>query len=113
MRVIDRDVLFSALLGSVLEDAPNRAERIDSFTDQLGAYSDEEAYLVAWFLTRMVVDGLDGSCREAALHAVAEIVEWHPSALRVAQGVCGIDRSRLTISEKEYVRSICDQITSS
>ncbi|MCZ7423847.1 hypothetical protein O7605_30510 [Verrucosispora sp. WMMA2121] len=111
--MVEASYLITTLVRCIREVGFDEGDLLDSFTDQLGAYSDDEAYLVVWCLTRMVIDGLSARPREAALHAMAELIEWHPSALQAAHGVCRLDRSRWTASEVEYAETICRNATGS
>ncbi|MGK5441502.1 hypothetical protein ACSNN7_06690 [Micromonospora sp. URMC 105] len=111
--MIDGDLLRLALIGAVVDESPGRALRIDSLTDQLGAYSDEEAYLVVWCLAHLVVDGLGDACREAALHAIAEIVEWHAGSREAARVLSAVSDRGLSDSEREYLENISDLVAGS
>lgn len=103
--MVDSALLDALLLGASTP-GPDQDRWLDSITDQLGAYSDEQAALVTRTLTRLVLAGLAPTERESALHAVAEVVEWHPAARSVAQPLCALDRAALTVSEVEYLDSL-------
>ncbi|MCW6004949.1 hypothetical protein K1W54_10185 [Micromonospora sp. CPCC 205371] len=58
-------------------------------------------------LTRLVLAGLATRERESALHAVAEVIEWHPAPRPAAEGLCALDRAALSAPELEYLNFLC------
>ncbi|MEH1125713.1 hypothetical protein [Micromonospora sp. CPCC 206061] len=106
-QVVVDPALLDAMLAGASTPGTDQDRWLDSITDQLGAFTDEQAALVTVTLTDLVLAGLPARERESALHAVAEVVEWHPVARPAAEALCTLDRTALSPSEVEYLGFVC------
>jgi hypothetical protein len=103
---MDQVVMLTMLAGAVGVPGTSAVEQerwIDSAADHPKAYTAEQAWLTCWVLAQLARDDRHSSRREAELHAIVEIVEWHPDAQTAVTVLAGLDHAELSLSEQEYL----------
>jgi hypothetical protein len=97
------DLLIGLYRGLLHENPQHRSEHADSVTDLHRSMDDAELHGIESLLAVLAVWESDANAREAQLHALAELHEWHETTVDVVELVRRIDRTTLTGSEIEYV----------
>lgn len=99
--------LLDGIAGKSSGQKWSRSQWVDSVTDQLDTYSAEQAARLVAELVDVAVVAETMELREAVLHAVAELVVWHPETKVEARQLCTRQFADLSRSEEEYLEFLC------
>ncbi|MEV0285588.1 hypothetical protein AB0H36_15865 [Kribbella sp. NPDC050820] len=95
--------------GLVAADAGVRARSADEVTDVIRALDSGHMAVLAHLLAAIRVGETDPVAREAQLHALAELAEWHELPAEVFARTSDIPQDTVSASETEYLAYLRDR----
>lgn len=87
-----------------------REQAADSVTDVINSLSREETRIITLSLAEAAADETSHSCRESALHAIAELVDTGFIRRTEILPLAAIDRRELVGSQKEYMEYLDEEV---